>query len=368
MKFNFSLNEPMADDRATLVESLTTLTKMALNKKAKTNSLAKVYSVNDSLDYNELNSTFKESVLKYSAKEAGLEDKLDIMTRAGLTDALQYNTFERTFFSIQTATLSVLLADTEVEAMTGFMDMWTVGLGDSLTLDVGTKALYDVEDAAYGNNVTRPRKHFKQPVTVVPTPKEASVQFDVVQMLAFNYDFGAEMAKIVVSIRTKQYQDAVTLLYAATPLVGTPFYETTFNITNYTQLGERTGAVNNSSVTAFGTKTAYLTASAGITTGFATQDELNKQGFISDLWGIPSRVFTQSVDTSNANFDFRIPNDKIVVIANGGTAPLQMVQEDYMSVIFEEGSKKNVMTRVYKYTFSYTIALASGNPYGIQEV
>lgn len=365
MKFAF--NENVMSDAQELVDGLTTLTKMALNKKAKTHKLAKVYSVIEE-DYQELNKTLKEKCLTYSAKQAQIDSVVNVLEKKGLAQAMSNPVFEWNFFSIQTQTLGVLLADTEVDAMAGLVDLHVVGLGDSMTFDIGTKALYDVEDAAYGTNVTRPRKHFKQPVTIAPRAKEASVQFDIVQMLVGNYDFGAEMAKIVLSIRTKQYQDAVTAVYTASPLAGTPFVVGTFNLTNYTELAERVGAVNNTGAFALGTRGAYRAAANGITTGFAVQDEILKSGMITDQWGVPTSIIEQSVDTSSAAFDFRVPNDKILVLGAGVNAPVQMVQEDYVSVVFEEGSKKNVMTRVYKYTFSYELSVISGNPYGIVTV
>jgi len=363
----YSFDNVIEDESQVLVEGLVSLTKMALNKKAKDNKLAKMYSISDE-NYDELNKSTKEACLTYSAKQAGIDTVVDVMTRKGLSRALQNDSFEWNFFSIQTATLGVLLADTEVRAMEGFVQLHTVGLGDSLTLDIGTKALYDVEEASYGNNVTRPRKHFKQPVTITPTPKEASVQFDVVQMLTNNYDFGAEMAKIVLSIRSKQYQDSVELLFTGTPLVGTPFYEPSFNLANYTNLAELVSAVNNTTATAYGTRSAYRTASANVTTGSATLDEINKTGFITDLWGVNSRIIEQSVDSSTPAFAFRVPADKLLIIGNSVGAPVQLVQEDYVSVIMEDGAKKNIMTKVYKYIYSYTVAAVSGNPYGIIEV
>lgn len=362
MKYNFDAEVGEGQE---LVSSLTTLTKMALNKKAGKNMFAKKYSVVEE-DYKALNDVLKEKCLTFSAKQSGIDSTVDVLTKRGLVSAFSNSNFEFHFFSIQTATLAVLLADTEVEAMAGFINLNTVGLGDSMTFDIGTKALYDVEDTSYGNNVTRPRKHFKQTVTVAPTPKECSVQFDVVQMLTANYDFGAEMAKVVLSIRTKQYQDAVDVLYAGAPLVGTPFYSAIFNKANYSALGDRVEGVNGGMPRSYASRAAYAEASDTVTTGFMVQDELVKKTYIGDLFGIPSVIIPQAVDTSDASFGFRVPNDKIIVTT--GNAPVQMVQEDYVHVLFDDGAKKNVMSISYKYIFSYTVALVSGNPYGIQEV
>jgi len=367
MKFSFNENTAVDDTRQLLVDGLSTLTKMALNKNTANSILATKYSVS-AVDYDELNKTVKEKMLKYSADRANLPESIDVLTKNGLARAFGNANFEWNFFAIQTEVLGTLMADTEVEQAMGFVNMSTVGLGDSKTFYVGSKALYDVEDASYGNRVTRPRKQYKQPITIAPSPKEASVQFDVIQLLTANYDFGAEMAKIIVSIRAKQYQDAIDILFATTPLAGTPFYKATFNMANYTTLGEVVGAVNNTGVTAYGTRSAYRTASATVTTGFATLDEINKNTYITDLYGLPSRVLEQSVDTSSASFTFRVPNDRILVMANTEEKPVKLVQEDYFDVVMKDGTEGNLSARVYKYIFSYQMGLITSAPYGIQTV
>ena len=366
IKYNFT-DTNTNEDHQTIVESLTTLAKIALSREFSdySNVLAKNYSASTE-NYDELNQRTKEKLLVYSAQQAGINDKVNVLTKEGLSRALLNQAFEWNFFAVQTQTLGTLLSDTEVRAMQGFVGLTTVGLGDSKTFYMGTKALYNVEDAAYGNGVTRPRKHFKQPVTITPSPKEASVQFDVVQMLTNDYDFGAEIAKIVVSIRTKQYQDAVDLLYTGTPILGTPFVSASFNLTNYTTLADRLSAVNGSAPIAFATRGAYRAMGATITTGLSTLDEINKQSFVSDLFGVPSRIIEQSVNTSNGNFAFRVPSTKVILIA--GAAPIQMVQENYVSVVNQDGSNKNVASKVYAYTFSYGIDFASGDPYAIQTI
>jgi len=361
----FSFNEQNDDTRATLIEGLTTLTKLAINKKADNNELLNRYSVVEE-DYSELNRSLIEKILTYSKEQANLPEAINVLTKDGLARAISNDSFEWNFFSIQTQVLGVLLADTEVTEAMDFVNTYTVGLADSMTFDVGNKALYDVEDTTYGNTVTRPRKHFAQPITIVPSPKQASVQFDYIQMVTSNYDFGAEMAKIILSIRAKQYKDAITLIFDETPLTATPFYKATFNKANYTELADRLTAVNNAGVIAHATRRTFSDASDLTTNGFAVQDELVKKTYIQDLFGVPSRILGQAVDTSNASYGFRVPNDKILLLSTIGDKPIKMVQEDYMHVELAEG--KNIKNRVYKYIYSYNMGLVTSSAYGIQEV
>jgi DNA-binding transcriptional ArsR family regulator len=261
----FSLNETSNDDkRALIVEALSTLVKMGINKKAETTKLLNKYSVVEE-DYAQLNASVIEKVLSYSKEQSNLPEAINVLTKEGLTRAMTNKDFEWNFFSIQAVVLQNILADTDVLEAMDFVNAYTVGLGDSMTFEVGSRALYDVEDTSYGNKVTRPRKHFAQPITIVPSPKQASVQFDFIQMVTSNYDFGAEMAKIVLSIRAKQYQDAVDMVFNTTPLTGTPFYKATFNKANYTELADRLQAVNNSAVIAHGSRRAFADASEVVT-------------------------------------------------------------------------------------------------------
>lgn len=366
-KFSFNATVENDEARELIVSGLTSLTKASLAKNTEYGIFVKKYSVGD-FDYEGYNATVKEKIVKYCAEKAGIADVVDVSTRKGLVKAFGNSDFEWNFFAIQTEVLGTLMADVEVEQAMGFVNLTNVGFGDSKTFYVGSKALYDVEEASYGNRVTRPRKQFKQPITIVPSAKEASVQFDVVQMLTANYDFGAEMAKIIVSIRAKQYQDAIDILFDSTPLAGTPFYKAAFNLANYTTLAEVVGAVNGTGITAYGTRSAFRTASATVTTGFATLDEINKQSFISDLYGVPTRILEQAVDTGSASFSFRVPNDAVVVMSNTGEKPIKIVQEDYFDVKLQDGNSGNIATKVYKYIFSYGIGLATSAPYGYQTI
>lgn len=365
MKFMFSQNYN-DDARKTIVEGLDTLAKMSLNKQATENALTIKFSVSNE-DYNALNATTKEKILKYSAEKAGIVEAANVFTKEGLALAMTNQTFEWNFFAIQTEVITGLLANTETTEMMRFIDMASVGLGDSKTWEIGTRALYDVEKTSYGSTVTRPRKHFAQPLTLVPVPHEASVQFDVVQMLTSNYDFGAEIAKIVLSVRAKQLQDAIDVIFNTANVSSTVFYKATFNKANYTELADRLEGVNDAPITSYGARRAFATMSDTITTGYTVQDELVKKSYIADLYGVASQIFPQSVDTSSASFTFRVPNDRVVMLS-AGSKPVKMVTEEYVHVKLNDGDNNSIMNRVYKYIFSYTVGLVASDAYGIQVV
>lgn len=367
MKYMFSQAENLNEDARLLVESLSTLTKMNLNKQHNQTSIINKYTVVEE-DYPMLNKTTKEKLLTYSAKASNVESTCDVLTKEGLTRAFTNKDFEWHFFSIQTIVLKEVLAITETNDIMRFVDVKPVGLGDSATWFAKGKALYDVEETSYGNNVTRPRKQYFQPLTLAPTPKHASVQFDVVQMLTSNYDFGAEMAKIVLSVRAKQLQDCIDEIFKVANVSSTVFYKSTFNKANYTELADRLEAVVGAGVTAYGSRRAFADMSDTVTTGFTVQDEIIKKSYIADLFGVPSQIFPQSVDTSTSSFTFRVPADRVVLLPNAGDKPVKMAQEDYVNVVLTNGDDNSISNRVYEYTFSYAVKLITDTPYGIQEV
>lgn len=78
-------------------------------------------------------------------------------------------------------------------------NLLTLTLAIPNPLKLSPKLWFQVQDGAYGNNVTRYNQQYKSSITVTPKPKVAAVAFDVTQMVAYGYDFGKMMAKIAMS-------------------------------------------------------------------------------------------------------------------------------------------------------------------------
>jgi len=354
-------------DAELLVQGLTTLTKMGINKYHydRGEILASQFSCGE--DYNELNQSTKQSILAYCAEKAGFNPDM-VKTKKGLLKAFSNPTFEWEYFAIQTEALNNVNADNEVEDVMIAAQISTIGLGDSKTFEIDSKSLYDVQENSYGNNVSRFQQQFKSSITLTPTPKIARIDFDVTQMATIGYDFGKEMAKIAMSFRTKMYVDIVTALYDATSHP-TPFVEATFAKTPYMELADRVSATNGSvGVTAFGTRVAFGKMSDTVDSGFNTLDELNRNGFIGNLYNVRSVLFDQSVNSNTADYEFRVPNDKVILLSSASDRPIKMVREGNIEVDLKDGRNSSLSRRVYTYKDSWTVGVATQAIFGIQSV
>lgn len=357
--------QTVSSDATLLVDSATTLTKMAMDKYHRDNFLATRFSCPE--DYNKLNETVKRSIMQYCATKAGIAD-LDVTNKESVAMAFTHPSFSWHFFAIQTATLKAVNADNEVEQIMIATNVEDVAQGDSKTYEIESKALFPVQENAYGNLTTRFNEQYKSTITVTPRPRIAGISFDVTEMVAHNYDFGKMMAKIAISFRAQMYKEIVDTIFTVANVSTTPFYNATFAKSTYMQLADRLSAINGAEVTAYGTRVAFGTISDAVSAGFATKDELNKTGFIANLYNVRSVLFDQAVDSSVPTVPFRVPNDKIILLSSVGDNPVKLVKEAGIQVIDDDGKNNSLYRRSYKYLTSWGTGLATQANYGIQSI
>jgi len=347
-----------------LISGLTELTKIAIDKYHNKNFLATKYSSSE--NYSELNEQIKKNIFKFCAEKANIADMFDLTTKEGLAGAFGFDTFSKLFFGIQTEVLKAVNADNEVEQILLLANVEDVAVGDSKTYQIESKALFPIQENAYGNLTTRFNEQYASPITVVPTPRIAAISFDVTEMVAYNYDFGKLMAKLAMSFRAKMYQEVVDKLFTVANVSSTPFYKAAFAKTTYLEMVERLRGINGAEVTAYGTKIAWGEITP--TNGFATQDEINKTGFIGNLYGVRSVILDQAVDSSLPTIPFRVPNDQILLLSNIGDKPIKLVKENSIVPIEDDGRSGSLYRRSYKFLTSWGTGLASQGSYGIQDV
>lgn len=369
MNFSARTNNSLLDDNARVItESLITLTKMGIEKHYPKDTLATKFSTIGE-NYGELNSTTKEKLFKYCIAKSGLEsESLDIYNKGHMEQLFSNPTAANMFFAIVTQALNTVNAATEVQDIMPMANVVGVGVGDSWTGEIESKKLYNVEDTSYGNNVTRSDRQFRSPITLTPSPKEATVDFDIYQMAALGYDFGKEIAKIAMSFRAQMYQDVVDEIFTVANVSATPFYESMFAKTSYQELANRVGGANSVRPVAYGTNIAFGKMSDTVSGGFTIQDENVKKGYITDMYGVPSSLLEQKVNTSDATYAFRVPDDKVLLVSSIGDKPVKVIVEEWTRVIAKDGTAGSLHTRVYKLFQSWVVDLATQGAYGIQEV
>ena len=347
-----------------LIDSAVETTKMAMHRYYGQNFLSIKHFSNE--DYKALNDNTHKSIIKYCAERSNLIDQ-NFESADAMVSAFANPMFESLYFAIITEALKAVNADNEVEQIMVCANVVDVNLGDSKSFEIESKALFKVQDGAYGNNVTRYNQQYKSSITVTPKPKVAAVAFDVTQMVAYGYDFGKMMAKIAMSFRTQMYVDVINTVFT-TSFSTTPFYEATFAKETYMELADRVRAANSADVSAFGTRVAFGAMSNTVTTGFATIDEMNKTGFIGNLYNVRSVLLDQAIDSSVATADFRLPNDKVLLMSSVGDKPVKLVKEGGVRVSQETGELDSLYKRVYKMFMSWDTGLATQAHYGIQVV
>ena len=316
---------------------------------------------------NEVKQAFVNKLYTYCSNKAGMSN-FDHNNKEHLVLAFSNPMFEWHLMSIITQTINTVNADNEMEDIMLVANVVNVGMGDSLTQEIESKALYNVQKHSYGNNKSRYQAHLKSPITIKPEPNSASVTFDVIQMTAINFDWGKQVAKIASSFRTQLYQDVVSVIFTTSNVSGTPFYKDTFAKSTYSGMADQLEAANSSPVTAYGTRTAFVSMSDSVDTGYTTLDEINKTGFIANLYGVRTQVLKQAVDSNTSSLTVRVPTNKVLLLSSTGDRPAKVAKESNLQVKAEDGLNTALYRRVYTMIDSWKVALATQAAYGIQMV
>jgi len=362
---NFARELYTENDEAKLVlDNVTRLTKMGIQK-----YYSKV-TVNDE-EYNRLNDLSKKGMIKYCAKASNLPAIFDISTKEGFKKAItQFSAFREAIFAIQTETIDSVNSTSEVEQSLLLAEVRNLAEGDSETFEIGSKSLFQVEQTGYSNNTSRLQYQFMNPTILTPRPHEASVGIDLFQLNANGFDFGKQMAKIVISFRVAMYDDVISNIYNVASVSATPFYKATFAKTTYQQLGNIVAGANGSGVMAYGTNVAFGKMSDQIASNFAfgTSEEYVKSGMVTDLYGIPSMILRQAVNPNDGNYSFKVPDDRIILTTPSTDKPVKIVIEGITYVVADDGVNNSVNLRTFKYKQSWKTGIITQSAYAIQQL
>jgi hypothetical protein len=362
---NFARELYTEGDEAKLVlDNVARLTKMGIQKYY---SKAKV----DDEEYNRLNDLSKKGMIKYAAKVSNLPAIFDISKKEGFKKAItQFSAFREAIFAIQTETIDSVNSTSEVEQALLLAEVRNLAEGDSETFEVGSKSLFQVEQTGYSNNVSRLQYQFMNPTILTPRRHEASVGIDLFQLNANGFDFGKQMAKIVISFQVAMYNDVISNIYNVATVNTTPFYKATFAKTTYQQLGNIVAGANGSGVMAYGTNVAFGKMSDQIASnfGFGVSEEYVKSGMVTDLYGIPSMILRQAVNPNDSTYGFVLPDDKIILTTPSTDKPVKMVIEGITYVVADDGVNNSINLRTFKYQQSWKTGMVSQSAYAIQQL
>lgn len=369
---NFSAQDETAE---VIKNNLVKLAKYAMNNDSRYKGVAELSFSNEKIDnYEELNLKAKTALLKYSAEKAQIKE---IKTKADVVNAFSNPTFQTIYNSIITETLESIVLRARPEQIYRLANVSDVELGDSETWEIDTKGLPIAQRTSYTTNVTFLDSYAVTPITITPKPYSVGVTMDYIRILANNYDIGREIARVAASFLFAQLKLIVDSIYAIANVQGTPFYQATWNASNYVQMADDIKMLNGgASVTAYGTTVAFNKMGVLATTnyGFQSQDEMLRNGFLGRAYGVDNVVLDQFTNlsqpftTANASILRPIPNDRVILLSSVGDKPVKLVREDFIRVKVKDPKDGSLYRSNYEYFMSFDAAIATQANYGIQGV
>lgn len=323
-------------------------------------------------NYEEENEKIKEAILGFAAEKAGISTP---KTADDIAFAMDNSIFKSVMNTINTKALSVMMVKYESPQLDRLSSIETVGLGESRTYEIDTKALPVAQKATYGSNVTMVPSYAKGSVTITPKPYTMGVSLDFIRIVANGYDWGKAIARIYAGMLFAQYKLIVSKIFNTQILNGTPFYQANFAPATYTQLADDIGMLNGGSaddVIALGTRVAWNAINALATQGgFTTKDEYIRTGYLQKIYGVDSMILDQFTNLNapftNANAPAlrAIPNN-LVVLVSATDRVVKLVRESYIRVI-ETPANDNTLNRMeYSYFQNFDADIATASYFGLQ--
>lgn len=369
---NFSAQDETAE---VIKNNLVKLAKYAMNNDSKYKRVAELSFSNEKIDnYEELNLKAKTALLKYAAEKAQIKE---ISTKADVINAFSNPTFQTIFNSIIVDSLQSIVLKSRPEQIYRLANVSDVEVGDSDTFEIDTKGLPIAQRTSYTTNVTFLDSYAVTPITITPKPYSIGTTMDYIRILANNYDMGREIARVAASLLFAQLKLIVDSIYAIANVQGTPFYQANWNAANYVQMIDDIKMLNGGAdVTAYGTTVAFSKMGVLATTnyGYASQDEMIRNGFLGRAYGVDNVVLDQFTDlsqpftTGSANTLRTIPNDRVILLSSVADKPVKLVREDFIRVKVKDPKDGSLYRSNYEYFMSFDAAIATQANYGIQGV
>lgn len=314
--------------------------------------------------------------LDYSAKCANIPVE-KVKTYEGFKKAMNtYSAFQEHYFSIATQVLDKINSKAELQEAMQFIDVKSLGEGDSSTYEIGSKALFTVEEVGYGDlGSTRFQYQWYDNKILLPKNYDCSVAMDVYQSASQGHDSGRMLAKVAISQRAKMYSDVFDKVMDNASLIGTPFVKDTFSKVGYQTLARNISLINGGTVFAFGTNLAYGKIADGLDAKwtFQNSNEYLKSGMIGDLYGVNSIVLDNAMkayQSYTTSVPTVIPDDRIVLLSTNVPDKIgkMVIEEGQNSVIFDNGATNNIQLKTFKVRSSWNVDLISQAVRGMQLV
>lgn len=321
-------------------------------------------------DYATYNSKISKALFGYAIEQTYGLEAFEKASSIRQKQMIASQEVEKLAFAITVEALVNVVADNEVEDSLLFANIVPCDPRDSKSFEIDSKMIYPIQNGAFGMNVSRYNQSYMSTITLTPQPKDCSVSFPFHELRNGSYDFGREIAKVAISFRAQQYADIIGQIFSVTSAL-TPFFETTFSVQNYMVMADKIRSLNSSEVQAYGTSVAFNALSGNVVTGFSVQDDLVKNGYIADLYGVKTIVVPNAINTITSQLNQRVPNDVILLISgNDGDRPVKMVRAATADVYFQNGNvdREGLDRLVYYVRMYWDTGLVTKSHFGVQVV
>lgn len=323
-------------------------------------------------NYAEANEKVKNAILAFAAEKAGIEMPKNATDMAYAKDSA---VFVSVLNTINTRALGEMMIRYTSPQIDRLAEIETIGVGESRSYEIDTKALPIAQKATYGSNVTMVPSYAKSSITLSPKPYSLGISLDFIRIIGNGYDWGRAIARVYAGMLFAQYKLIVSKIFDPQILNGTPLYQQNFSGAAFTQLADDIGMLNGTSsedVTALGTRVAWNAISALATQGgFTTKDDYIRNAYLQKVYGVDAMILDQFTNLSapfndaNATTLRAIPNNLIVLIASTDK-PVKLVREDYIRVIETPANDNNLNRMEYSYFQNFDAAIATASYFGLQ--
>lgn len=287
-----------------------------------------------------------------------------------------FTSYQEHYFSVVTQVLDKINSKAELQEAMQFVDVKSLGEGESATYEIGSKSLYQVEEVGYSDlGSTRFQYQWYDNKILLPKQYDCSVAMDVYQAAVQGHDIGRAIAKVAISQRAAMYNNIFDKIMDDTSLTGTPFIKNSFTKIGYQTLGRDISLVNGGNVFAFGTNLAFGKIADGLDAKwtFQNSNEYLKSGMIGDLYGINSVILNNAMKANTAwtsSVPTVIKDDRIVLLSTNVPDKIgkMVIEEGQNSIIFDNGAANNIQLKTFKVRSSWNVDLISQAVRGMQLV
>lgn len=319
-------------------------------------------------DYHKESEIVKKAVLKYCAENSGMGE---ITSKEDITMAFSNPQFEFLFNSIQAQSLMGIMTRVQSPQILSMANIATVGLGDSYTWEIDPKGLPVAQRASYLSNVTINETFVKSGITVTPQQYSIGVDVDYIRIIANDYDWGRELARVAMGMLYAQYKLIVGLVFDTAN--ATSLYNATFTAAKYVKTASDLTALNGSRPTAFGALPAWQKISALASQGgLMATDKYIDNGYLQKIFGVNSVIIDQATDFSaplNAGVpEVLVPEGLIVMLSGVGDKPVKLVRENFIRIIKQNNTDGAQNKVAYSYFMGFDAAIATQAHFALQNV